>query len=175
MSLAASVNCSIRLFCSDCAQRVFRVLESWHGISLKADTSIKKEITMPVLPSGRRIEFSLDRFLAMLDRIEPEVVYQIVEALEQPEDLLPVTDVVGFDPSGTIPVFAGYVASDWERHAQDWSVEDCMALSFHLRSEISVGARAEAIATLKELVGRRDQPPTEAEAAEVADGALMAA
>ena len=121
---------------------------------------------MPVLPSGRRIEFSLDRFLAMLDRLEPEVVFQIVGALDQPEDLLPVTDIVTFDPSGTVPTFAGYVVADWERHAQDWTVEDCMALSFHLRSELSVGARAEAIATLKQLVGSNDQKKAEAETAE---------
>ena len=108
---------------------------------------------MPVLPSGRRIEFSLDRFVAMLDQLEPDAVVQIVGALDQPEDLLPVTDVVTFDESGTEPTFAGYVASDWERHAQDWSVEDCMALSFHLRSEVSVGARAEAISALKDIVG----------------------
>jgi hypothetical protein len=93
----------------------------------------------------------------MLDRLEPAVVHQIVDALEQPEDLLPVTDVVTFDPSGTVPTFAGYVVSDWERHAQDWTIEDCMALSFHLRSELSVGARAEAIVALKQLVGSNDE------------------
>lgn len=121
---------------------------------------------MPVLPSGRRIEFSLDRFLAMLDQLHPEDVAELASALHEPDDLLPVVDVVDFEGADEQPRFAGYVAADWEQHAQDWSVMDQMALRSHLSSELSQGARAEAITALKLVVVDGAAGRTEAAAKE---------
>lgn len=109
---------------------------------------------MPVLPSGRRIEFSLDRFLAMLDRLDERTAVGLADALEQPDDLLPVVDVVHFDADGNNPYFAGYVAADWEQHARDWTIADRQALRQHLAGEVSQSARAEAIVTLHRLLAR---------------------
>ena len=115
---------------------------------------------MPVLPSGRRVEFSLDRFLAMLDGLDPDEVRTLTETMEHPDDLLPVVDIVYFDAEHGTPYFAGHVAADWERHAASWSAEDRMAMRFHLKSDISQEARGEAIATLKSLTGASTRRPT---------------
>jgi len=88
----------------------------------------------------------------MLDQLSPQQVVDLTAAMDAPDDLLPVVDVVDFDVAGAEPRFAGYVAASWEQHAQDWPEADRAALRLHLRSEISQGARAEAIVALRGLV-----------------------
>ena len=53
---------------------------------------------MPILPSGRRIEYSLDRFHALLARMPLPDAQRTVTALKEPNDLLYVLDVVEFEP-----------------------------------------------------------------------------
>lgn len=107
---------------------------------------------MPVLPSGRRIEFSLDRFHALLGRIEREQAFAIADALQDPDDLLEVLDAVHFSLEGGKPYFADYVAANWERHAADWSVVDREALRAWFASDSARFHRAEAIDGVKALL-----------------------
>jgi hypothetical protein len=107
---------------------------------------------MPVLPSGRRIEFSLDRFHALLGQIELDRALVVAESLQEPDDLLFVMDAVHFDLEGGSPQFANYVAADWESRATDWSTEDRDALRAWFGSDSARFHRTEAIASIKTLM-----------------------
>lgn len=107
---------------------------------------------MPVLPSGRRIDFSLDRFHALLGQIELEQALVVADALHDPDDLLLVMDAVHFTLEDGKPYFAGYVASDWESRATDWGQEDCDALRTWFGSDSARFYRTEAIASIKSLL-----------------------
>ena len=83
---------------------------------------------MPTLPSGRRIEFSLDRFHALLERVERSRVREIAANLNDPDDLLFVMDAVHFSLEDGAPYFADYVATDWATRAADWNMADRQVL-----------------------------------------------
>jgi hypothetical protein len=105
-------------------------------------------VTMPTLPSGRRIEFSLDRFHALLGRMDRDCACEIADLLNDPDDLLNVLDVVHFGADDT-PFFAGYVASGWMAYAAEWSSTDRQALRDLLASDETRFRRAEAIDYVK--------------------------
>lgn len=114
---------------------------------------------MPVLPSGRRIEFSLDRFHALLERMDPPLARLIVNNLNVPDDLLSVADAVHFSLQEGAAYFAGYVAADWAAYAADWSEADRQALQAWFDSAAARRARAEAIDYIRALHGA-DAGPT---------------
>ncbi|HLA35048.1 MAG TPA: hypothetical protein VJ001_09315 [Rhodocyclaceae bacterium] len=107
---------------------------------------------MPILPSGRRIEFSLDRFYALLGQMESQKALNVVGALQEPDDLLLVLDAVHFGMDSGSPYFANYIAADWESYAAEWNVEDKDALRAWFASSSARFYRAEAITGIKTLV-----------------------
>jgi hypothetical protein len=113
---------------------------------------ISLEITMPTLPSGRRIEFSLDRFHALLGGMNRQQARAIAMHLSDPDDLLFVLDAVHFSLQDGAPYFAGYVAADWATYAADWSTADRQALQSWFASPEARDARAEAIDYIKGLL-----------------------
>jgi len=117
------------------------------------------ELIMPVLPSGRRIEFSLDRFHALLGRMDGDQARRIAETLHHPDDLLPVLDAVHFALEDGRPYFADYVAADWMPCAADWSHADRQALQAWLASDAARFHRAEAIGYVKTLLLERLDGP----------------
>lgn len=104
---------------------------------------------MPTLPSGRRIEFSLDRFHGLLQRVGPRQACALVDQLDEPDDLLFVLDAVHFGITDSEPYFAGYLASDWKARAADWSTADRQAMADWLVSKTAREGRAEAIEYIK--------------------------
>jgi ABC-type dipeptide/oligopeptide/nickel transport system ATPase component len=106
---------------------------------------------MPTLPSGRRIEFSLDRFHALLERVERSRVREIAANLNDPDDLLFVMDAVHFSLEDGAPYFADYVATDWATRAADWNMADRQVLQAWFASSEARSARAEAIDYIKGL------------------------
>jgi hypothetical protein len=122
----------------------------WHENSFnKRDISLERN--MPILPSGRRIEFSLDRFHTLLERMDHHWVREIAGNLNNPDDLLFVLDAVHFSLKDGSPYFAGYVATDWMTGAADWSTADRQALQAWFASCEAREARAEAIDYIKGL------------------------
>ena len=107
---------------------------------------------MPVLPSGRRVEFSLDRFHALLGQIELTQARAIADALQDPDDLLAVLDAVHFSPETGKPHFAGYVAAHWDARAADWNISDRKALRAWFDSDSARLYRAEAIDAIKAML-----------------------
>lgn len=107
---------------------------------------------MPTLPSGRRIEFSLDRFHKLLRTMGNQQAREIAENIEDSDDLLFVLDAVHFSLADNSPYFAGYVAADWKDYAADWSNPDRHALQVWLVSEDARCSRAEAIQYIKSLL-----------------------
>ena len=114
---------------------------------------------MPVLPSGRRVEFSLDRFHALLSRMDSHQAKKIVETLRNPDDLLFVLDAVHFSMGDGTPYFADYVASDWAPYAAEWCSADRQALQAWLASDAARFNRAEAIGYIKALLQNRKDSP----------------
>jgi hypothetical protein len=110
------------------------------------------EITMPILPSGRRVELSLDRFHALLSRMDRRQARALAENMDDPDDLLFVLDAVHFSLEDGTPFFADYVASDWMAYAADWSATDRQALQTWLTSAEARFSRAEAISYIKTLL-----------------------
>lgn len=106
---------------------------------------------MPTLPSGRRVEFSLDRFHAALQRMPQDAACLIVSNLQDPDDLLFVMDAVHFSLAEGSPYFAGYVAADWQTRAADWPTADRQTLQAWFASPTARAARAEAIEYLHGL------------------------
>lgn len=98
---------------------------------------------MPMLPSGRRIKFSLDRFHKLLVEMGNEQARAIASNIEDPDDLLFVLDAVHFSLEDATPYFADYVASDWKIYAADWSTSDRLALQAWLVSDKARSSRAE--------------------------------
>jgi len=114
---------------------------------------------MPVLPSGRRVEFSLDRFHVLLERMGSHQAKKIAETLHNPDDLLFVLDAVHFSLEDGSPYFADYVAADWTPYAAEWSAADRQALQAWLASDAARFYRAEAIGYIKALLlGRKNSP-----------------
>jgi hypothetical protein len=107
---------------------------------------------MPTLPSGRRIEFSLDRFHALLRQMESSEARHLAETLDDPNDLLFVMDAVHFASGDGAPFFAGCVASDWATYAADWSMADRQALFAWFDSSEMTEKRRDAIGYIKALV-----------------------
>lgn len=106
---------------------------------------------MPVLPSGRRVEFSLDRFHALLRRVGRHEARRITENLQFPDDLLFVLDAVHFRLSDGRPYFADYVAAHWQPYAAEWSNADREALRAWLTSDSARLVRDEAIDYIKAI------------------------
>lgn len=107
---------------------------------------------MPVLPSGRRVDFSLDRFHALLGQMELEQAFVIADSLQDPDDLLLVMDAVHYSLETGKPYFAGYIAADWESYAAEWTRADREALRNWLASETARYYRDEAIDGIKSLL-----------------------
>ncbi len=107
---------------------------------------------MPVLPSGRRIEFSLDRFHALLGRMELAEAQKTVAALHGPDDLLYVMDVVQYHADSGKPFFSGQIAADFESYVSDWNFADQDALAEWIESSSARFYRAEAIDSIRDLV-----------------------
>ena len=107
---------------------------------------------MPVLPSGRRVEFSLDRFHALLGSMGSSEARRIAETLRDPDDLLAVLDAVHFSREDGSAYFADYVAADWMPCAQDWDWADQQALRAWLASDAARFHRAEAIRYIRTLL-----------------------
>lgn len=114
---------------------------------------------MPTLPSGRRVEYSLDRFHALLRLMDDRQAQRIAENMRDPDDLLFVLDAVHFSVADGSPYFAGYVAADWKAYAADWSTADRDTLQAWLFSPEARARREEAINYIKSLIaGRLDLP-----------------
>lgn len=106
---------------------------------------------MPVLSSGRRIEYSLDRFHALLARMPLAEAERTVAALKEPNDLLYVLDVVEFDQNGE-PYFANVMAHQFELYAMSWPTEDQDALVTWIESETATYYRGVAIREIHDMV-----------------------
>jgi hypothetical protein len=111
---------------------------------------------MPMLPSGRRVEFSIDRFRALLSRMPVTDAKKTVSALREPNDLLYVMDVVEFTPAGH-PFLANKIAADFESYAITWSVDDQDALAAWIESDSATYYRAEAVANLHGMVAEVEE------------------
>ena len=107
---------------------------------------------MPVLPSGRRIEFSVDRFHALLAKTGLADAQKISSSLQDANDLLYVMDVVEFDAGSGKPYFSGHLAADFESYVGDWSAEDQDALAAWIESDTARHYRMEEITTIHRIV-----------------------
>jgi hypothetical protein len=107
---------------------------------------------MPVLPSGRRIDFSVDRFHALLAQKSLAEAQQIASSLQDANDLLYVMDVVQFHPNTGKPYFSGHLAANFESYADDWSTDDQDALAAWIESETARYYRLEAIDAIRGMV-----------------------
>ncbi len=107
---------------------------------------------MPILSSGRRIEFSLDRFHALLAQIDIDHAQRIADALKDPDDLLLILDAVQFRMDDRQPFFANFVAADWEHYCADWHPDDREELRAWFNSDNARHYRANAIADIKRLM-----------------------
>lgn len=112
---------------------------------------------MITLPSGRQIAFSLDRFHALMARLDNRQALAVMEQLEEPDDLLFVLDAVHFSQTDGKPYFPGYVAADWKLYAADWSQADREALAAWLVSADARLGRAMAIRYIKSLLDERER------------------
>lgn len=110
---------------------------------------------MPTLPSGRRVEFSLDRFHALLRQMDHDKAQTLAATLQEPDDLLYVLDAVHFGLADGQPYFADYVAADWRAAAADWNTADRQALQAWLASDEARFRRAEAIRYIRALLLER--------------------
>lgn len=106
---------------------------------------------MPLLPSGRRIDFSLDRFHALLRRLEPAEARAVAATLDDPDDLLFVMDTVYFGREDGTAFFAGCMASDWASYAADWNAADRQALLAWFASSEARAGRTDAINYIRML------------------------
>jgi hypothetical protein len=112
---------------------------------------------MPMLPSGRRVEYSLDRFHAMLARMTVPEAKKTIAGLRDPNDLLYVMDVVFFDSTNGQAYFANRVAADFESYAISWDHEDQEALGAWIESDSATYYRAEAIANIHGMVAEIEE------------------
>lgn len=116
---------------------------------------------MPILPSGRRIEFSLDRFHSLLSRMDNQQAREIAENMQHPDDLLFVLDAVHFSLEDGSPFFADYLAADWKAYASDWSMADRQALEAWFASAEARRTRIEAIRYITSLLFNHQGSPLE--------------
>jgi hypothetical protein len=107
---------------------------------------------MPNLPSGRRVELSQDRLMAMLKNLKLDAAVAIYHSIQEPDDLLSLLDVIYFSPKGETPYYANFVASDWEANAQDWYEDDRAVFRTWLLSAESRTARANAMRSIKQAM-----------------------
>ncbi len=112
---------------------------------------------MPTLPSGRRIEFSMDRFHALLDRMGPAAARRLADQVRAADDLLFVMDAVHFRCADGRPYFAGYVAADWATQATDWPAADRQFLQAWLAAPAARQARADAVDYIAALYGAESE------------------
>jgi hypothetical protein len=115
------------------------------------------ENNMPTLPSGRRVEFSLDRFHALLARMTMPEAKKTIAGLKEPNDLLYVMDVVFIDSTTGQPYFANRLAANFETYAITWTHEDQDALVAWIESDSATYYRAEAIANIHGMVAEIEE------------------
>jgi hypothetical protein len=113
---------------------------------------------MPMLPSGRRVELSQDRFMAHLGQLDIEAAARIYHALQEPDDLLFLLDVICYSEGDCNPYLAGFVASDWEANAQDWPKDDRKSFSAWLFSDSVRQTRSDAISNIKQIMNELEFP-----------------
>jgi len=113
---------------------------------------------MPTLPSGRRVELSHDRFMAHLAQLDLDAASRIYHALQEPDDLLFLLDVIYFSPDDGSPFHANFVAGDWEAHAGDWDAADREAFKAWLFADASRQVRAETLAAIKQAMDEMQFP-----------------
>ena len=103
------------------------------------------------LPSGRCVALSSDRMVAYIQHFNAESAARLYGALQEPDDLLHILDVVYLGPQATdgMPYFAGYVASQWETYAQDWPTKDKEAFRNWLHSGNCHAARQHLLHSIK--------------------------
>ena len=111
-----------------------------------------KENIMPVLPSGRRVEFSVDRFHAMLAQKSLSEAQKIASSLQDANDLLYVMDVVQFHPESGKPYFSGHLAANFESYVGGWTAADQEALAAWLESDAARYYRIETIDAIRGMV-----------------------
>lgn len=116
---------------------------------------------MPTLPSGRRIEFSLDRFHSLLGMMDRQQAREIAENMKHPDDLLFVMDAVHFSREDGAPFFADYLAANWKAYASDWSTADRQALEAWFISVEARSTRIEAIRYITSLLFDHQGGPLE--------------
>lgn len=107
---------------------------------------------MPVLPSGRRVDFSVDRFKAMLAQKTLPEAQRITSCLQEANDLLYVMDLVEYRADNGKPYLAGHVAADFESYAIGWSAADQNALAAWIESDKARYYRLEAIEEIRGMV-----------------------
>jgi hypothetical protein len=106
------------------------------------------------------VEFSLDRFHALLQIIGRRKAMKLTENLQHPDDLLFVLDAVHFSLNDGRPYFADYAAANWLPYAAEWPNGDREALKAWLASDSARLARTEAIDYIKALVLDDADKPT---------------
>jgi len=116
---------------------------------------------MPVLPSGRRVEFSLDRFHSLLEQMPFAQAVAVIEALVSPDDLFFVLDAVHFRLDDGAPYFASYVAADWKQYAAEWTTSDRLALEAWFASDPAVAGRRDALHYVRSLWECESIDPTD--------------
>jgi hypothetical protein len=83
----------------------------------------------------------------------------IYYALQEPDDLLMVLDLVYIDSDNSkSPYFAGFVVADWEDHAIDWTEEDKLAFRAWLFSPLCRQSRIDLLETIKRELEALDFP-----------------
>ena len=130
---------------------------------------------MPVLPSGRRVDFSLDRFQAMLGRMPVAEAEHTIANLNSPDDLLFVTDVVLYRDDSGEAFFSGLLAADFAAYAGEWSFQDQDFLADWLESSSARYHRAEAIDSIRDMVAEVANSASFADHATARQPALQAA
>jgi hypothetical protein len=104
---------------------------------------------MPTMPSGRRVELSPDRFIALLPNLDVEAASAIFHALQEPNDILSLLDVIFFSTDDETPYFANYLASDWESNVDTWSEHDRTYFRNWLQTEQTQKMLRETLESLK--------------------------
>ena len=111
------------------------------------------------LPSGRCVALSSDRMLAYIRQFNVESASRLYGALQEPDDLLHILDVVYFEQAGNgTPYFAGYLASQWEAYAQDWPSHDKAIFRDWLHSGNCQSALEELLCSIKGEMSTKEFP-----------------
>lgn len=111
------------------------------------------------LPSGRCVALSSDRIRAYIRQFNVESASRLYGALQEPDDLLHILDVVYFEQAGNgPPYFAGYLASQWEAYAQDWPSRDKAIFRDWLHSGLCQLARQDLLDSIKDEMSAKEFP-----------------